>query len=117
MPTPAHRLCLIIRVAKLYHELHLKQVGVAERLQISRAMVSRHLRRAEELGLVRTVVSVPPGVNTDIEDGLQRRFSPCDAIVIDNPVSPELLLSGRGAATAAYLESTLTGSDRVGFSS
>lgn len=117
LPVTADQLRLITKVAKLYHELNLKQTEVAEMLRISQTKVSRLLRRAEELGLVRTVVTVPPGVNTDIEARLEREFGLLEAIVIDEPASPELLLASLGAATASYLDGALNGQDILGLSS
>lgn len=115
--TPSEQLRLITKVAKLYHELHLKQTEVADLLKISQTRVSRLLQRAEELGLVRTIVTSPPGVNTDIEARLEQKFGLLEAIVVDDPASPELLLPALGAAAASYLDATLTGNDCLGFSS
>lgn len=114
---PSEQLRLITKVAKLYHELHLKQTEVAELLHISQTRVSRLLQRAEELGLVRTIVTAPPGVNTDIEAKLEQQFGLLEAIVVDDPASPELLLPTLGGAAAAYLDGALTGADCLGFSS
>lgn len=111
------QLRLITKVAKLYHELSLKQTEVAGMLRISQTKVSRLLRRAEDLGLVRTVVTVPSGVNTDIETRLEQEFGLTEAIVVDDPASPELLLRTLGEATASYLDNTLNGTDVLGYSS
>ncbi|MCC2591869.1 sugar-binding transcriptional regulator [Tessaracoccus sp. OS52] len=113
----ADQLRLMTKVAKLYHELGMKQVDVASTVRISQTRVSRLLRRAEELGLVRTVVTAPPGVNTDVESELERRFGLYEAIVVDDPASGELLAPALGAATATFLQEALGPSDSLGFSS
>ena len=86
-------------------------------LNLSQARVSRLLRRAAELGIVRTVVVVAQGVHTDIEEALEeqvrlrrsgrrrrRRHGERD------------IIAGLGSAGASYLEATLTGGDRIGIS-
>lgn len=114
---PPDQLKLITKVATLYYELNLKQVEVASMLRISQTKVSRILQRAEELGLVRTVVTVPAGINTHTEARLEHEFGLSDAIVVDDPAMPELLLRTLGEATALYLSETLNGTDVLGYSS
>ena len=57
---------LITKVARMYHERGIRQVDIAETLHLSQARVSRLLKRATELGIVRTVVAVTQGVHTDL---------------------------------------------------
>jgi DNA-binding transcriptional regulator LsrR (DeoR family) len=59
---PLEELRMLTRVARLYHTERLRQAEVAERLSLSQSGVSRALRRASELGIVRTVVVPPPGL-------------------------------------------------------
>ncbi|WP_218577471.1 winged helix-turn-helix transcriptional regulator [Phytohabitans rumicis] len=51
---------LITKVARMYHERGIRQVEIAETLHLSQTRVSRLLKRAAELGIVRTVVAVAP---------------------------------------------------------
>src|SRR4051812_6018692 len=102
---PLEELRMLTRVARMYHTEGLRQAEVAERLSLSQSGVSRALRRASELGIVRTVVVPPPGVFADVEDGLRARYGLRDAVVVDagaGDVTPAL-----GAAAAAYLSGTL----------
>jgi DNA-binding transcriptional regulator LsrR (DeoR family) len=112
---PLEELRMLTRVAHLYHIEGLRQADVAERLSLSQSGVSRALRRAAQLGIVRTVVVPPPGVHADLEDRLRVRYALRDAVVVDagrGDVTPAL-----GAATAAYLSRTLARGERIGIAS
>ena len=77
------QLRLITKVARMYHERGIRQTDIAESLHISQARVSRLLKRAAELGIVRTVVAVAPGVNTEIEEALEETYGLAEAVVVD----------------------------------
>lgn len=110
---------LMTKVARMYHERGSRQADIAAALNISQAKVSRLLKRAAGLGIVRTIVTVAPGVYSDTEEQLEERFGLAEAVVVD--VSPDAdsteTLAALGAGAAAYLESTLAGADRIGISS
>lgn len=112
------RLRLLAKVARMYYEQGIRQPQIAAMLGMSQSRVSRSLKEAGELGIVRTIVVTPVGVYGDVEDALRDRYSLRDAIVTDAPdESDTSILRALGAAGAAYLESTLTGGDRIGVSS
>jgi DNA-binding transcriptional regulator LsrR (DeoR family) len=108
---------LITKVARMYHERGVRQVDIAESLHISQARVSRLLKRAAELGIVRTVVAVAPGVHTEVEEALEEKYDLAEAVVVDVEGTSEGINAGLGSAGAAYLEGTLTGGERIGISS
>ncbi len=117
-PLPSEdQLRLMAKVARMYHERGLRQAQIAAELHISQPRVSRLLKRAEEVGVVRTTVSMPPGVHTDLEDALEAAYGLGEAVVVDAGGGDEEVTEALGAATATYLESTLTGGDLVGISS
>jgi DNA-binding transcriptional regulator LsrR (DeoR family) len=103
---------MLTRVARMYHEEGLPQREIALRLSLSQSRVSRLLRRAVQVGVVRTVVVSPPGVYSELEDALRSRFGLLDAIVVDGDTLPTL-----GGATAAYLDATVAAGDRIGIAS
>src|SRR3954468_21666761 len=74
---------LMTKVAHLYHEQGLRQGEIASLLHISQAKVSRLLKRAGEVGIVRTVVVVSQGVHTDLEQALEQRYGLLEALVAD----------------------------------
>jgi DNA-binding transcriptional regulator LsrR (DeoR family) len=125
MSAPAHpatravpdgQLRLITKVARMYHERGIRQVDIAETLHLSQARVSRLLKRANELGIVRTVVLVPHAIHTGLEEALEERYGLAEAVVVDVEGGEADILAGLGSAGATYLESTLTGGERVGIS-
>ena len=111
------QLRLITKVARMYHERGIRQTDIAETLHLSQARVSRLLKRAAELGIVRTVVAATPGVHTEIEEALEQRYGLAEAVVVDVEGTDDEIIAGLGSAGATYLETTLTGGERIGISS
>lgn len=116
-PVEAAQLRLIAKVARMYHERGVRQPQIAAELNMSQARVSRLLRQASEIGVVRTVVTLPPGVYTDLEEKLQHRYGLRDAVVVDAEGARGQVIPALGAATAQYLHATLTGGEVLGVSS
>ncbi|MBS1872900.1 MAG: sugar-binding transcriptional regulator [Acidobacteria bacterium] len=108
---------LMAKVARMYHTQGLRQTEICERLNIHQSTVSRVLKRAEREGIVRVVVSLPPGTHTDVEDALQSRFALDEAVVVDCLEDEEQIAHDLGAAAAFYLENTLKPTDVIGISS
>lgn len=116
------QLRLMARVARMYHERGMRQVEIAEELHVSQPRVSRLLKRATEVGVVRTTVALPAGVYTDREEALEELFGIDQAVVVDvggSRTGPRALdvTPALGAATADYLAATLMGRETVGISS
>ncbi|WP_159618139.1 sugar-binding transcriptional regulator [Ruania rhizosphaerae] len=113
----SERLSLLTKVALMYHEQGVLQPEIAARLHISQSRVSRLLKEAVQIGVVRTIVVPPLGVHAALEQELKDAFGLVDVVIADVDESETGLLSGLGSAAAGYLETTLTGKDRVGISS
>ncbi|HEY8663271.1 MAG TPA: sugar-binding transcriptional regulator [Propionibacteriaceae bacterium] len=102
----------------MYHEQDLKQPQIAELLHVSQAKVSRLLKRAEELGIVKVLIVPPSGGHSELEEALVSRYGLLDAVVADSPSGDEkAIISAVGAAAALYLEDVLLGHERIGISS
>lgn len=118
---PADLIRLTTRVAQMYHEDKLGQSEIAAQLGLSQARVSRLLKQAEAIGIVRTTVHVPPGVHSDAEHMLERLYDLDEVIVVELGdsayESEEALNLGLSAATAAWLELMLPTFRSVGISS
>ncbi len=116
MATPGtEQLRFITKVALMYHEEGLNQPQICAQLGIPQARVSRLLKQAVELGIVRTTVVPPAELHVDWERELVRAFGIQDVVIAD-------AVDGHGhavlgAAAATYLESTLYGNERLGISS
>lgn len=112
---PEH-LRLLAKVARLYFEAGLKQREICEALHISQPRVSRLLKEAEERGIVRSIVEVPEGLHIDLEERIAQAYGLSDVLIVDVDDERADSTSALGAATAAYLEATLTGGDIIGLS-
>lgn len=123
MPTrdASDRLPLIVKVARLYHEQAMRQPEIASRLNMSQSRVSRLLKEAGDLGIVRTVVLEPDGMYLDLETAVRDRFGLRDVVIAgidrEDAENEVALLSAIGSAGAKYLEFTMQPGDRVGLSS
>src|SRR5919112_989137 len=71
---------LLTKVARLYHEKGVRQPQIAAQLNLSQPRVSRMLKHAVELGIVRTVVTMPGGVHGDLEDEVQDKYGLRDVV-------------------------------------
>lgn len=111
------QLRLMSKVARMYHERGLRQSQIASDLHISQSRISRLLRQAVEVGIVRTTVTLPSGVHTDLEERLARRYDLLDVVVVDADGASGDVIPALGAAASAYLTETLGNGDVVGISS
>jgi len=111
-------LALITKVSRLYYEQKIRQPEIAKRLEISQSRVSRLLTQAVEIGVVRITIISPTSVYPELEEQLKSKLGLRNVIVahVDDD-SEESALSAIGSAGANYLETTLSGTDRIGLSS
>jgi len=116
---PADQVRLLTKVARMYHERGIRQPEIAAQLRLSQPRVSRLLKQAAELGIVRTTVISPPGIHADLEDRIERRYGLREVVVAhtEGITDEDGVLPAIASAAAGYLDSTLTGSDRIGISS
>jgi DNA-binding transcriptional regulator LsrR (DeoR family) len=115
---PGDRMSLLTKIARMYHEQGMRQPEIAERLHISQSRVSRFLKEAVNLGVVRTIVVPPAGVHPELEEAIRDQYGLLDVVVVESAGAEDsLIISALGSAGAAYLETTLNAQDRVGISS
>lgn len=108
---------LMAKVARMYYIHDLSQQAITEKLQLHQSTISRMLKRARTLNLIRFSVATPPGTFADLEDRLTSRFSLKDAVVVDCPTEGEAMLRDLGMALAYFLETTLKPGKIIGISS
>jgi DNA-binding transcriptional regulator LsrR (DeoR family) len=112
---------LTTRVASLYHERGLGQTQIAEQLGLSQARVSRLLKQAEQLGIVKITVHVPEGVHAEVEALLEQRYRLDEAIVVE--VEPtalrddEAMARSLASTVASHLELMVPSLEAIGVSS
>lgn len=116
--TSASQQRLMVRVARMYYEHGDRQPQIAEQLHISQAKVSRLLKRAEDLGIVRVTIHEPVDGQSDLEESLVARYGLADAVVVESTVDEDSgVLTSIGTAAANYLAEVLLGHERIGISS
>ena len=110
---------LVTKVARLYHARGLRQVEIAERLRLSQPRVSRLLSRAEDLGIVRNIVDVPPELNRDLEETLRDAYGITRVHVLDSVAADdeELTLDLGRAAVPFFTAALASGPRTIGFTS
>lgn len=106
------------KISKMYYEWNLNQTDIARQLGISQATVSRLFKRAKEEGIIRISVSIPTGVNADLEGKLIKKYDLKDAIVVDVMRDDEnQIMRDIGAAAAYYVENVIKDNEVIGISS
>ena len=108
---------MMAKVARMYHQQGLTQNEIMDRLNIHQSTVSRVLKRAENEGIIRTIVSVPSGTHPELEEALQAAYGLQDAVVVDCVDDEDQIVRDLGAAAAFTVESTLKSGDVIGISS
>lgn len=103
-------------MARLYFEAGLKQREICDALHLSQPRVSRLLKEAQERGIVRSIVEIPEGLHIDLEEQVAKAYGLSDVVIVDFDDVQSESVAALGGATAAYLESTLTGGDVIGIS-
>jgi len=96
---------LTTRIASMYYERGLGQTRIAEQLGLSQTRVSRLLKQAEQLGIVKITVHVPEGVHADVEERLEAKYGLDEAILVE--VDGAALLDDE--AVARSLATTVAG--------
>ena len=116
--TRVDELRLISKAARLYYEHGLQQAKIGELLSLSQASVSRLIKRAHTEKIVRTSVTTPKGVYTELKEALVRTYGIKDAIVADSAIDDdEVVLRDIGAAAAFCLENSIRSGEIIGISS
>jgi DNA-binding transcriptional regulator LsrR (DeoR family) len=115
---PLEQARLVVKVAQMYHERRLNQLAIARQLELSQARVSRLLKLAEQQGIVRTTVHVPPGVFTSVEHALEERYGASEIVVVDTAgARDDEIISALAPSAAAFLEGAVASCEVIGISS
>lgn len=90
----------ILRVSKMYYELDMGQVEIAEKENISKSTVSRLLKQGKELGLIEVRIKEPILSFSDLETQLLARYPLRRVIIVPDYVGNKQILT-RDVCTAA----------------
>lgn len=109
---------LLVKLSQMYYEQDRSQKEISEALGISRAQISRLLRRAREENIVKIQINDPYVSETVLEKALIGRYGLVDAVVINTAgISKESLLEEFGRLAAPRLEHHIKDNDIVGIMS
>ena len=109
---------LLQKVSKLYYEGDLTQQEISSRLNISRPKVSRLIKQARELGIVKISISGIPGIHSDIENALEKKYGIEEVCIVEvsDPHSQIAVSKEIGAAAADYFIRVVTNPSLIGIS-
>ena len=109
---------LLQKVSKLYYEGDYTQQEISRRLKISRPKVSRLLKQARELGIVKISISGIPGIHSDMENALEKKFNITEVCVVEvsDPHSQLSVSNELGVAAAEYFSRAVTDPSLIGVS-
>lgn len=108
---------MMAKIARMYYDQGMRQKEITERLSIHQSTVSRLLQRAREANIVRISVMTPPGVFSELENALEKRYGLKEAVVVEARRDEEHLFRDLGAAAAFFLQTTVKPGAIIGISS
>jgi DNA-binding transcriptional regulator LsrR (DeoR family) len=122
MPTPTPDLLrLTTRVASMYYERGIGQTRIAEQLGLSQTRVSRLLKQAQQLGIVKITVHVPDGVHAEDEVRLEEHYGLDEVILVEVDETAlhddEAMARALASTVASYLELVAPSMESIGISS
>ncbi len=94
---------LMTEVAMLYYLENVTQEAIAKRFDLSRAKVSRLLKRARDEGIVEVRVLQHPAMNNELEQALVERFQLDRALIAVDHSDPDTQRSAVASLVANYL--------------
>lgn len=103
----------LIFIAKLYYIDGLTQSEIAEKVHIHRSQISRMLKEARKLGLVK--ISVNSGLEdfSNLQNFLIEKFKLKEALIVPENIN-DLNLKTLGSFAANYLSQTITNNSVIG---
>ena len=109
---------LLQKVSKLYYDHDFTQQKISERLNISRPKVSRLLKQARELGIVKISISGIPGIHSDLENAIEKKYGIREVCVVEvsDPQSQAVVSGELGVAAADYFSRAVTDPSLIGVS-
>ncbi|WP_299090934.1 sugar-binding transcriptional regulator [uncultured Metabacillus sp.] len=106
----------LVKTASLYYIEGLTQEQIAKRVGVSRPVISKHLQKAKEYGIVEVFIKDESLHTVELENKLETRFNLKDAVVVPNTSSKELSKKAVGQAAANYVSKNLKRVKKIGIS-
>ena len=107
---------LLAKVCTLYYQRDQTQQEIAEHLRLSRPTISRLLREARDIGVVKITIASPRGFHLDLETRLEDQFKLETVNVVDGEPGAvaDMLRRQIGIAAANYLSRIVRPGETIG---
>ena len=107
----------LVKVSTMYYKDGWTQAEIANKLGVSRPVISKLLQKAKDEGIVNIYIKDESVRTVELEQQLEKIFGLKDAIVVpDNGKSSELSKRAVGLAGANYLSQNMKGVKSIGIS-
>ncbi|WP_260865751.1 sugar-binding transcriptional regulator [Paenibacillus xylanexedens] len=107
----------LVRVCKMYYYESWTQEKIAEKLGVSRPVISKMLQRAKDEGIIEIVIHDDDREITNLEKELENTFELKQVLVVPTKdLNKELVSSAVGRAAAQFVQRLIKNGDRVGVS-
>lgn len=113
MPPLSHRE-LLINIAKLYYMGNMSQDEIANLMGISRPKVSRMLKAARDMNIVKFTISTPPSHYLNLAQRIRQHFGLEHVIVVESDATKDLSKQSVSKAAAEYFSSILQDNSVIG---
>ena len=104
---------ILIKVAHMYYEADMKQSEIAKKLGIDRTTVSKYLKRAKEMGIVK--IFIVQDSFEALESQLEDKFSLKEVFIVPSSKNPDEVYSNLGKAGLILLKRLIKNKMVIGF--
>ena len=104
---------ILIKVAHMYYEADMKQSDIAKKLGIDRTTVSKYLKRAKEMGIVK--IFIVQDSFEALESQLEDKFSLKEVFIVPSSKNPDEVYSNLGKAGLILLKRLIKNKMVIGF--
>lgn len=108
---------LMVKVCKLYYYEAWTQEKIAEKIGVSRPIISKMLQKAREVGIVEIIVHDDPQQTSELEKEIEQCYHLKQVLVVPTrDLNKELVTSAVGKAAAHFVQKLIKQGDRIGVS-
>lgn len=107
----------LVKVSSMYYHDGLTQAQIAQKLGVSRPVISKLLQRAKDEGIVKIYIKDESVHTVELERQLEQYFGLSDAVVVpNNGLSEEMAKREVGQAGASYISNNIKDVKSIGIS-
>ncbi|TRZ38112.1 sugar-binding transcriptional regulator [Niallia circulans] len=107
----------LVKVSSMYYHDGLTQAQIAQKLGVSRPVISKLLQRAKDEGIVKIYIKDESVHTVELERKLEQHFGLLDAVVVpNNGLSEEMAKREVGQAGASYISNNIKDVKSIGIS-